>query len=128
MFFFVTMSFSLGITYEQFSEGFCDILLLKDKDLTMEQLQDIIAIAEPILLSDKKTGSCLDTLMSIADVIRAGNTVELDLNLQHYGMRQFGQGAVDPSLHFIRHDRVWPDNGFTYRGDVHALHSFLFSA
>ena len=122
------MSFSLGITYEQFSEGFCDILLLKD--LTVEQLQDIIAIAEPILLSDKRTGSCLDTLMSIADIVGPGNTVELDLNLQHYGMKQFGEGAVDSSLHFIRHDRVWPNNGFTYRDkdDMKTLHSFLFTA
>lgn len=122
------MSFSLGITYNQLSEGFCDILLLKDKDITVQQLQDILSIAEPILLSDKRTGSCLDTLMSIADVIRAGNTVELDLNLQHYGMRQFGEGAVDLSLHFIRHDRIWPKNGFTYQGDVQALHTFLFSS
>ena len=120
------MSFSIGITYWPVQEGFCDVILTKD--LTVKQLQDILDIVEPVLLRCDGTLLVLDTISAISTVVGPENRVVLDRNLLHYGTKQFGEGAIDPKLHFIRLAPPYTGNGIIGNGiPAENLHTFLFS-
>jgi len=123
-----TMSFSIGIRYDPYDEGFCDIHLNQDKQLSAAQLEEIIQICNDTILIPG-TFHTMNTLCAIADVIGLGNMVELDLNLQHYtGAADFGKGAVHPTLIFCRPDIQWPESIFEYNSATTplALWRFLF--
>jgi len=128
------MIFSIGIrhTRTRLLEGLCDIHLhRRHEGLTPDQLQEIITICNQRVLSTLPgTTELIDTLRAIADVIRPGSTVELDLNVQHYGTKTFGSDVTEATLYFCRHDKPWPENGFDYAPEegvnTYMLRDFLF--
>ena len=118
-----TMVFTIGIGYDHFQEGFCDIH--HATTVTPAHLEAIIEICNRTILFPG-TFDTTDTLCAIADVLGPGNTVELDLNLQHYGTSYFGKGARDPILSFTRWDAEWPKNTLQYNKSTHPIELWAF--
>jgi hypothetical protein len=119
------MIFSIGIGYDRFLEGFCDMHLIKDDTVSIAKLEEIIEFCNDTLLFPGAFDAT-DTMRALADIIGPGNTVELDLNLQHYGTKRFGEGAKDPVLAFTRWDSKWPENTMKYNTASHPMELWAF--
>lgn len=125
--------FAIGIRDNQtgLQEGLCDIHF---ESISVEQLQSIEDICEEQVITPIRNGhkmEIIDTLRAIADVIvKEKGSIEVDMNLQHYGINKFAKGVTDATLLFIRCDKLWPENIYEMGEGKNAMeaHAFLFSA
>ena len=126
--------FAIGIRDIQtgLQQGLCDIHF---ESISVEQLQAIADICEEQVITPIRNGDkmeIVDTLRSIADVIvKEKGSIEVDVNLQHYGTKEFAKGTTDAALIFIRCDKLWPENIYEISEEgknAMEAHEFLFSA
>lgn len=112
-------------------QGLCDIHF--ESPISVEQLQAIADICEEQVITPIRNGhkmEIIDTLRAIADVIvKEKGTVVVDVNLQHYGTKEFAKGTTDAALIFIRCDKSWPENIYEIGEEgknAMEAHAFLF--
>ena len=123
--------FAIGIRNTQtgLQQGLCDIHF---ESISVEQLQAIADICEEQVITPIRNGhkmEIVDTLRAIADVIVKG-TVEVDVNLQHHGIKEFAKDVTDAALLFVRCDKLWPENIYEIGEEgknTTGAHAFLFS-
>ena len=108
--------------------GLCEVHVKKKMDASA--IAPIISILEKALEKTKEKEGDLrdfpvyDVVYDIAE--QAGNEVEVDANLQAYGMNSFGEGCFDPNFVFSRFlDKEWKYFTYGVDGGVGELTKFL---
>ena len=106
--------------------GLCNVHVTREIDIA-----PIISILETALAKTKeKEGDLRD--FPVHDVVydiakHTGNEVEVDANLQYYGVKSFGEDCFDPKFVFSRFVNKWMFFTYGTDGGVKELATFLLS-
>lgn len=131
------MNSIIGIGWEFYHQGMlvanalCEVHVTKK--IERSSIAPIISILETALAQTKAAKAKEDDLRNfpVQDVIydiagHAGNEVEVNLNIQHYGSNSFGEGCFDPNFVFSRfNNNGWESFTYGIDGGVEELTTFL---
>jgi hypothetical protein len=113
---------------QRVAASLCDVHVTKKMERS--SIASVISVLEKALTETKAMEGDLRDF-PVQDVVYdimacSGNEVEVNLNIQHYGMKSFGEGCFEPTFLFSRYENnKWTTFTYGLDGDLDKLTTFL---